>query len=701
MKTSILRIIKINKENESISQIISNAISQTPDINVRLFFAILRNNENTSIQSIEKWERLISENLLPENTNHISISKELYLNEENHQKIIKSALKSTNSTETTWVNFTDPSYILAADTGTKIKAISATLPEIDWIHHTHTSNHFNPTKYLAASGACNDILWPKINLSQCFIKASILSTIAPDCKSENDIISTLAKTKKIYNIHNLLITQDNTSLNKSELNQRLPTEEEINLLEKIQKNGTESLNIFFNNQSNPKISQKNISNELRNRITELKAKVKENKDEESGYYIYDENWQYPAITEKHAFDKLYESLKLPKGVAYIAFPWATLIDLKKKGEECQGLETELKKIKNRLSANNPSKIITVCQHIFAKKYINIFKDIGITDLFWSHACKEENTISEIQIHPFPLYPVQSKNIDTTDRNVLFSFSGAKSNKWYLTDTRNQIIEFLGTSKSGIVIGKEEWHYQKSVYEDQIKNKKRITNEALASTEDKEFIDLLSKSMFSLCPSGTGPNSIRLWESIEIGAIPVILADTYLPPGPMNLWEKACVFLPENIETIKNIPDTLEKLSKNKQEIIEKLSALAQIKLLYGKECFVYDIKVFVANHQSSINTKRKCNLDKSHTIKDTPKSPTKNLIDKLKDLITSNSNDQLESDLYLYAIAYDAIVTRPAEKYEISESEKIAIKKALQNCNEKAKNNFIKIATRKQLHYLS
>jgi len=47
----------------------------------------------------------------------------------------------------------------------------------------------------------------------------------------------------------------------------------------------------------------------------------------------------------------------------------------------------------------------------------------------------------------------------------------------------------------------------------------------------------------LCPSGSGPNSIRLWESLAAGAIPVVLADTLeLPAHP--LWKDAVVFLPE-------------------------------------------------------------------------------------------------------------------------------------------------------------
>jgi predicted transcriptional regulator len=36
---------------------------------------------------------------------------------------------------------------------------------------------------------------------------------------------------------------------------------------------------------------------------------------------------------------------------------------------------------------------------------------------------------------------------------------------------------------------------------------------------------MQETVFCLCPSGSGPNSIRLWEAIEFGCVPVILSDT--------------------------------------------------------------------------------------------------------------------------------------------------------------------------------
>jgi hypothetical protein len=52
--------------------------------------------------------------------------------------------------------------------------------------------------------------------------------------------------------------------------------------------------------------------------------------------------------------------------------------------------------------------------------------------------------------------------------------------------------------------------------------------------------LLLDSRFTLCPSGSGPNYIRLWESLACGCIPVLLADTLDLPNH-KLWDESIVF----------------------------------------------------------------------------------------------------------------------------------------------------------------
>ena len=71
--------------------------------------------------------------------------------------------------------------------------------------------------------------------------------------------------------------------------------------------------------------------------------------------------------------------------------------------------------------------------------------------------------------------------------------------------------------------------------------------------------LLLESCFSLCPSGSGPNSIRLWESLACGSIPVLLADTLDLPYGID-WKNAIIFYQE--KDIHNIDTFLRSITDN-------------------------------------------------------------------------------------------------------------------------------------------
>ncbi len=69
-----------------------------------------------------------------------------------------------------------------------------------------------------------------------------------------------------------------------------------------------------------------------------------------------------------------------------------------------------------------------------------------------------------------------------------------------------------------------------------------------------FAAILARSRFVLCPRGNGTSSVRLYESLAAGAVPVIIADEWVaPPGPA--WEEFSIRWPEGrvdglIETIE-------------------------------------------------------------------------------------------------------------------------------------------------------
>jgi hypothetical protein len=252
-------------------------------------------------------------------------------------------------------------------------------------------------------------------------------------------------------------------------------------------------------------------------------------------------------------------------------------------------------------------VLTVCQHIRALQYVELFKRAGVTDLYWSHATRLSIS-APCHVHPFPLFPVQRplatpKPLD--ERPLLFSFVGARANKWYLTQTRNHVIDLMSKDSRGIVIARNQWHFNEVVYDHQIRGTSSSEHGLVNQDYTSEYQRLLADSVFSICPSGTGPNSIRLWESIEFGTIPVILSETYRPPGPTSLWEEAAVWCDETPNKIRTLADRLGSIRKDSSLLGRKLQACAQIRALYGPDNCVYDLQCrTVALHAAARDSER-------------------------------------------------------------------------------------------------
>jgi len=320
------------------------------------------------------------------------------------------------------------------------------------------------------------------------------------------------------------------------------------------------------------------------------------------WFAYDQDWQYPAITERHAFVRmralLNDSLRVTSSV-YLGFPFATLVDLHTHvgpdNPRTRALQAELDKLVPELKTYE--RVFTVGQHIRAKKSADLFAKAGVTDLFWSHCVTGESSFPgypNMRIHPFPLYPVQQAVRGEEDfdraRPLLFSFIGARAQEYYLTDARNHILDLLSDDPRGLVRGRDAWHYEKVVYDAQILRKVSGQNSGLVNdSHADDFRKVMDDTTFALCPSGSGPSSIRLWEAILNGAIPVILADTWKAPGDPALWEAATLRCAETRDAIAALPDQLEAIAANPDRLKGMRRVLSKLASRYGPDGFVDDV----------------------------------------------------------------------------------------------------------------
>ena len=243
---------------------------------------------------------------------------------------------------------------------------------------------------------------------------------------------------------------------------------------------------------------------------------------------------------------------------------------------------------------------SVCQHIRALKHLELFKKAGITDLFWSHATADLRQLNGIRIHPFPLYPVRfathppaSSLLAPSERPLLYSFQGAYAPGLYLTPVRDWLLD-LPPRPDAQLERRSEWHYQQEVYREQVHREvPDQARHALLAEEATAYVATLQTSCFALCPSGSSPNSIRLWESLGYGAIPVILSDQLQLPGPAQLWHAAALVVPETRAAVTALPSQLEALASDPQRLLAMQQAGQQLWRSYGLNGFATDVVEFL------------------------------------------------------------------------------------------------------------
>lgn len=110
----------------------------------------------------------------------------------------------------------------------------------------------------------------------------------------------------------------------------------------------------------------------------------------------------------------------------------------------------------------------------------------------------------------------------------------------------------------------------------IKNLESMKSE-FTEKEQHRFQKIMSESYFSLCPRGYGPTSFRLYESLEMGVVPVYISDKhFLPFSEIVDWNDFSILLkPREITKLdkilrKNLKDNnYSILKQNLDEVTQK------------------------------------------------------------------------------------------------------------------------------------
>lgn len=80
-----------------------------------------------------------------------------------------------------------------------------------------------------------------------------------------------------------------------------------------------------------------------------------------------------------------------------------------------------------------------------------------------------------------------------------------------------------------------------------------------------FTQTVARSKFVLCPRGHGTSSIRMYEAMQAGRVPVVISDQWVPPtGPD--WNSCIIRIPES--DVRDIPRLLEEAESRYESMAE-------------------------------------------------------------------------------------------------------------------------------------
>jgi hypothetical protein len=277
---------------------------------------------------------------------------------------------------------------------------------------------------------------------------------------------------------------------------------------------------------------------------------------------------FTDIFKYERFPVEYECYKQFKdsNVNYIAVPWTQILNshwLDFPGR--QSKEAYFKHLsKQKINQQNN---FTVCQHDSYMLLRDYFKHLNITKVFAS-AAYDYDKIEGVEIIPMPY--INTFKFDNTEKNILISFIGSITH-----DVRSTIKQRIHNEN---IIFRDTYHVTPDFFLS--KNK---------THQEQEYENILSRSRFSLCPRGSNPNSVRFWESLAAGAIPVLISDNYkLPEWD---WDNTIIRIKES-DLLSLDYDKLEKMLNNVEDEEEK-----RINCLKAYEYFKHEnYKSYIISH---------------------------------------------------------------------------------------------------------
>ena len=117
---------------------------------------------------------------------------------------------------------------------------------------------------------------------------------------------------------------------------------------------------------------------------------------------------------------------------------------------------------------------------------------------------------------------------------------------------------------------------------------------------KQYVDSLLASKFIICPRGMGASSIRLFETMEVGRVPVILSDAWVEPAGPN-WNEFSIRIAER--DVNRVPEIILAAEPRWEKMA--VAARAAWEEYYADPCYFHRITEDCLALQKASNQERR------------------------------------------------------------------------------------------------
>ncbi len=162
----------------------------------------------------------------------------------------------------------------------------------------------------------------------------------------------------------------------------------------------------------------------------------------------------------------------------------------------------------------PTCTFTHCWDLYENVFIDMLRRCGVRIVYSPHA--RDNTVDGIRFVPAP-YPIDFENPGEYEKDILACFVGsARDTK----GIRPRIREMFAGEDGFHIELNERFFYD-------------VEDGPAREQMREDYSAIMKRSRYALCPEGAGVASIRIYEALAYGCIPIIISDDFVMPPSVD------------------------------------------------------------------------------------------------------------------------------------------------------------------------